>query len=339
MDHTRPDMPTSDTDHAQPLFISKLARFRHSRKCRLISTTLAIIAIALSSHYVLTRFLKAIRQIASLHLQMRPGLLLFSFFVTIICVSLGGIIWALVLRGVGGAVKWQVCMHSHLLANIGGYLPGYGWKFVGKAYLVQCEGVPMRLVSLAVLLEFAGLAATRAVIAITTLPPALLLDLGWNAVIPHLWWLRIGIWVLLLTLPLVLERVVLWLQSRDRQRWGNLVIKKGNLWLALLIMCFTWSLYGAGHALLIQSLHNTAFQQVQGIVFSTTVSFLISLLVFFVPGGIGIRESVLIYTLESTFPNVIVTVSALMSRLVLLLAEAIGALVGSWMRHQQKLCK
>ena len=107
--------------------------------------------------------------------------------------------------------------------------------------------------------------------------------------------------------------------------------------MALAIMCFTWLLYGVSFSLLVKSFYDIAPGEIGNVVFSTTTSFLVSLLMFFVPAGIGVRESVVIYMLEPTLPAAIVTVSALSSRATLLLAELLGALMGSWMSVRRRL--
>ena len=332
-------MSASDTGKSEPADPGWLTSLRRSRSWMLVSAALAVLAIGASSYYLVTKFLDAVRQIASLNVRVRPLFLLLSLLTTMACVFLGGIIWTLVLRGVGATAEWDAGMRSHLLANLGGYLPGYGWQLVGKGYLTGRQGVPMGLVSFAVALEFAGLAITRAAVALTTMPQSALIAARWDPIIPYVPWMRIAAWCLLFSSPFLLQGVSLWVRRGNPGRQSHLSMNKSLLWLVLAIMCFNWLLYGVGFALLIHSLYDIAPRQVGTIVFSTTTSFLVSLLMFFVPAGIGVRESVMIYTLERTLPAAIVTVSALASRAVLLLAELLGALVGSWMSLRSRLRK
>jgi hypothetical protein len=74
-------------------------------------------------------------------------------------------------------------------------------------------------------------------------------------------------------------------------------------------------------------------------IFSTSISWVLSLLVFFVPGGLGVRESVIIYTLGNVLPESIAVMGALTSRAILILAELSGALIGVWMWRRHPLCK
>jgi hypothetical protein len=108
-------------------------------------------------------------------------------------------------------------------------------------------------------------------------------------------------------------------------------IDKRALWLALGVMCITFVLYGAGFAVLLGAASELTLDGLAAAIFSTSSSSAISLIMFFVPAGLSVRESVIIYTLEGVFPEAMVTVGALVSRGVLVVAEVVGSLVGSWL--------
>ena len=327
-------MPASKNDITA---VGKVRRWRNSPAGRAIMALVALVAVALSAYYVVSKLAASLRQITTMHLVPRWSYALAALAVTLVCVFLGGIIWHLVLRGVGQDLGWRTCMRAHLLANLGGYLPGYGWKFVGKAYLIQRAGVPVAWVSFAVLLEFAGLAVSRAVVALSALPPAFLNRFGWEIKPGALWLSRSMAWALLLAVPWLLQILLRYLPQAARLRRTQ--IRPRPLALASLLMCFTWLLYGLGFALLTRAIFDVGPEHLASLVFSTTTSFLVSLLMFFVPAGLGVRESVLIFTLEGLLPDAIITLGALLSRVVLIIAEVLGALAGSWMGLRERLCK
>ena len=307
---------------------SPLARLRKSRSWRVAMAVLAAIAMGLSSYYVVSKLLAAAHEIAQSSLDVHLGFVGLSFAMTFGCVLLGGIIWYLVLEGLGGMLEVRACVCSHLLANLGGYLPGYGWKFVGKAYLTQRQGVSGGQTSFAVLVEFAGSALTRAVVALTTVPPAFMERLGLGAEV-SVRWLCLASWIAMLLFPWAVEKVVAWGKRSHRFPLKGLTVNKSALWLALLAMCLTWVLYGLGFSVLLRSVYHIQPDQVIAALFSTTASFLTSLLMFFVPAGLGVREGVVIYTLGSAMPEAVVTIGALLSRLVLIMAEISSVVVGA----------
>jgi uncharacterized membrane protein YbhN (UPF0104 family) len=314
------------------------ARWRQRRGWRIATTGAATVLVALSVYYIAAKLVPNVPQILALRAQLRLGPVVGSLVLTLLCGLLGGPIWYLVLRGVGGRLALRECTRAHLLANLGGYLPGYGWKHLGKALLAQRQGVPLARASSAVLIEFAGLALTRAVVALSSISVATLEAWGMAGVGPYLGALRGAAWLALLGAPWLLERGVAWLARRRPPRGGSLAIRKGALWGAMALMCATWVLFGLGLAVLLEAVQSLSGAQFLVAIFATTTSFLASLLVFFVPAGIGVRESVLILALGNALPEATVTAGTLLSRVILILAEIGGALIGlamGWRRRDQ----
>jgi len=322
----------------EPLgLVERLRAWRSSRLGKVVMALVAVVAVGLSGAFVVLRLRDSLGELATMDLSLRWSDALLALLCTFGCVLLGGVIWRLVLRGVGQELNGSACMRGHLLANLGGYLPGYGWKFVGKAVLAQRAGLPGGWVSLAVLLEFIGLAVTRLVIALWAVTPAVLQGLGLPVGTWVLWAARLIALLLMLAAPWVLA----WLTQRraNTGRLCGLTVRPCALLAALGLMCLTWLLFGLGFVFLARAVHPIVVGQVGPLIFSTTTSFLVSLLMFFVPAGLGVRESVVILTLQGVLPDAIVALLALLNRLVLIIAEVLGALLGSGIALRERLCK
>lgn len=326
--------PASDTQ-SQP--VTMAATWRRSRAWRVASALLAAALIAASSYYVVSKLSASWEQVAAMHLRVALAPLLGSFAITLLCVLAGGFTWQNVLRALGVDLALSACTRTHLLANIAGYLPGYGWKYLGKAYLTQRQGVALRTASASVLVEFAGLAYTRAVVALSAVPARLVAHFvggrGDGEVLPWLWGARVAAWVALGAGPWLFAALVRRGQrhaggATPRGLLAGLNVHSGYLGIALVSMCLTWLLFGVGLAVLFSGLQPLSAGQFVATVFSASASFLVSLLAFFVPGGLSVRESVIIYTLEGFMPAAVVTVGALVSRGVLIAAEVAGAALG-----------
>jgi uncharacterized membrane protein YbhN (UPF0104 family) len=311
--------------------------WRQKPAWRIASAVVGLLAFSLSLYYVATKLGQSIREIGEFDLTMRPGPVVVSWGLTFICVLSGGLLWHLILRGVGARVSLYQCTRIHLLANLGGYLPGYGWRFVGKAYLTQKQGIQLAVVSAAVLLEFFVLAVTRVVVALTVLPPNWLAQRGFELLQPYLVPLRVLSWAFLAVLPLAIERLAGWLRLRNVDRWGGIAVNKKPLWLALVSMSLSWLLFGLGLAALLHGLYRVRLSELPLIVYATTASSLVSLMLFVVPGGLAVREGVVIFVLEGAFPDLIVTAGALLGRAILLISELLGALVGSVMGMRERV--
>jgi uncharacterized membrane protein YbhN (UPF0104 family) len=325
----------SEENSAGPETGGPWAAWRGRPGCRFVSTGVALVAVGIASYYVVTKLVESIRSLRGIEFTLRPWPLLASFGLTCLCLVAGGLVWHLLLQGLGSSLKLKACVRMHLMSNLGAYLPGYGWRSVGKAYLTRRQGLPLRVVAAAALFEFSALALTRVVVAVTLLPRAFLSRLGLSQWAVYLDWARILAWAILLGAPWLLAVSLAWLEQRNPQRWQGIRIRKGPLYLMLGLTSANWVLYGWAVVLLFQALHPLNAQQVLPILFATTASSLVSLVLFVVPGGIAVRESVIIFVLEGLLPGSIVTLGALLSRVTLLLAELLGALIGSWMSRRR----
>jgi uncharacterized membrane protein YbhN (UPF0104 family) len=207
------------------------------------------------------------------------------------------------------------------------------------AYLTKRQGIGMKRASGAVLWEFGQVLATRMVIAVTAVPRPLLSSFMGKDVLTHLDWIRVAAWSALLASPLLANRLLRWSGSSDSEQRPVDALGKKYLWLAMALHVVGNLTYGVGFAILLTALQPIDAQQFVAAIFSTSISWVLSLLVFFVPGGLGVRESVIIYTLGNVLPESIAVMGALTSRAILILAELSGALIGVWMWRRHTLCK
>lgn len=314
-----------------PIFIT---RWRRSRWGRIAFSLLSIAIIGLTGYYVISKLISSLQQVVLARLVLKPWPIVLSVLITWLCVLSGGLTWYLLLRGVGARAGLRGCTRAHLLANIAGYVPGYGWKYLGKAYMTMQLGVPTGLASLAVFIEFIMLAVTRLAVALSFIS-----DGFWRQVIGRepgalLWLLRALAWGGVILLPWIVSLVLSGKQGRRFK--ANIVIKPAIFWLVEAMMCLVWGLFGLGFAVLLQSLTALTPSQLVAAIFATTTSYLAGLIVFFVPGGIGVRESVLIFSLAGVLPEAIVALSSILSRAVLIGAELLGALTGLGLRGRRE---
>ncbi|MBC7235682.1 MAG: flippase-like domain-containing protein [Chloroflexi bacterium] len=319
--HLRPSADGHPTTQPEP----------HAPVWRRVVTWLGLLIVCLVGYAIFRRAQTDIGQISSRLGEMNIPFTLGSLGLTLVCIVLGGISWYLVLRSTGQKPPLRECLRVQFLSNLGGYLPGYGWKYVGKGLLSR-HFAPTSAVSAAVLVEFASLAVTRLVVALVVMPASFVRRFGFA----FSWWQRGALWLfalaLLLVLPWGLPRLAALWQRRNPVRWPLPTIHALRLLGALLLMCLTWLVYGAGFGLLVRSIDPTfSWDQVPLLLFGTTASFLVGLLVFFVPAGLTIREGVILFTLEDALPPTVALTAAILSRLLLLIAELLGAAIGAIM--------
>lgn len=307
-----------------------LFEIRHSRLGRMLFTVLAVIVVGLAGYYVSTKLITSLRQVAEIHLIIKPVPVVFSLFITLFCVFLGGLIWNLILRSLGILAGFRENLRTYLLANLASYIPGYGWQYLGKAYLAARQGISPILAGSAVLTEFLCSALTRLTVSLSFFSVGLWHQITGFESDAGLWLLRLAAWLGVISLPWILNYA-------QRSKLGTFLkitqpVSVRLLWLAEVMMCLGWIIYGLGFAVLLRSMTYIPLDTLSPVIFSTTSSYLVSLLIFFVPAGIGVREGVLIYTLSGVLPEVAVSLSSVLSRIVVIIAELLGVLLGLFLR-------
>ena len=292
-------------------------------------------AVGLSIYYIVARLRENLAQLAEWRLAPAPLPLVAAFVLTFLCIILGGTSWRLVLGALGQRPPLRDCLRAQFLSNLGGYLPGYGWKFVGKGLLSRRFAQP-GMVSAAVLVEFASLAVTRMVVALAIVPAAFGQRLGLTPSWWHMALTRTLAVALLVGFPWGLRGIATLVNKRQRSRWRLPEVDARRLLTALALMGLTWIIYGLGFALLVRAIDPAITSgDAPMLIFGVTSSYLVSLLMFFVPAGLAIREGVVLLTLEHTLTPTVALAAAVLSRLVLLAAELLGAAVGALMRDRR----
>lgn len=91
----------------------------------------------------------------------------------------------------------------------------------------------------------------------------------------------------------------------------------------------TWGLFGLAFCFLVASLFPVPNSQIPSLVFSSTVSIIVSIVAFFAPVGIGVREGVMTFLLGFWLPGPYPALVAVLSRIVLIAAELLSFAVAT----------
>jgi len=260
---------------------------------------------------------------SDLSLTWRWPFLLFSWFSTLIALWLGATAWWLVLKGLGQPLGWIDAASIHLISNLAKYLPGYAWQIASKAYLTRQRGISTRLLSTAMLMEMFALLGSGTVLAAIVVKDA---SLGFPSAF-SLFVLIAGtaVFLGLLGLPF------LWPYLATHLRLPPML--QGSCYaLAILAMVAGWIWFAVSFWALAAALVPLSMTTWPLFLFSTVGSFLISLAVLFVPGGLGVRESTITFLLTPLLGAGIAALVATLSRLILVLSELSAAGLISWLR-------
>ena len=221
----------------------------------------------------------------------------------------GGLIWLNILYGLGvkPRLRWTGLFFQ---AQLGKYIPGSVWQYAGRAAVARTNGIPVGPVGKSLGVEFAAAALAAGAMAGFLL--------GW--------------WGLV-----ILAAVGVLLLAGERSRRTGLPVSVTIR--ATLLYLPAWLLLGASfwlcaHGLLAAPMHDVAIY-----LGAFAVAWLAGLLAIYAPGGLGVREAVLVALLSSRIGAADALVVAAASRLVLILVDVVlaGIATVALRRHPPQL--
>ncbi len=210
---------------------------------------------------------------------------------------------------------------------IGKYLPGKFWQIAGSTYLAAKKGIPEGISVTSFVLGqvysvLSGLTLVGCVVAFGVLEGSkgLMLTLKWTS-IP-----AIALMVIFAMKPNLIEKpmnVALRLFKRESVK---IELKLSKAVEIFLLFGGCWFVFGLGFWLFMNSLVATGFGLYLDLTAIHTAAMVIGFLSLFAPGGIGVREGVLVLFLSSfsEFPTPLPSAIALSFRLMVTLSELIS---------------
>ncbi len=238
--------------------------------------------------------------------------------------SLYAWMWCLIVRRLGGRLSYRQAFRIWFLANLGRYVPGKIWQFVGWLYLGDQAGIGhiQILTSIAVNLGLQTL--TGLGLGLMTLA------LVWGGDLMARFWplfLLVPLGLVFASRPEVMEAVLNWGLVRFKRQPVKLGLRAGDMALFTLGHIGCWVAYGGAFCLFVCSLRPVSIRDVPLLGATYAAAWVIGFLSFLTPGGIGIREGVLAYLLGLWLPVPVAVVIGLLSRLWVTAGELIGAAI------------
>jgi hypothetical protein len=203
---------------------------------------------------------------------------------------------------------------------LGRYIPGKVWQFLGWFYLFEREGVsPVQTLT--------SIAVNQVIQNITGLALAFVVLTGLRStelsgrLLPFLIVIPLGLVVIQ---PSVLERLLNW--GLHLFRRGPVVIEL-TAWdlarfAAFHLLC--WLGYGLAFYLFTRALYPAPLEWLPALTGIFAGAWVIGFLSFLAPGGLGVREGILVYLLGFYLPAHVAIVVTLLSRLWVTAAELMG---------------
>ncbi|MGI9078854.1 MAG: lysylphosphatidylglycerol synthase domain-containing protein [Gemmatimonadaceae bacterium] len=235
--------------------------------------------------------------------------------------------WRLMLRAWRENLEPLDAAHIWFVSNLGKYVPGKVWQIAAMAAMAQQRGV-------------SPVAATGSslLVNLTNIVSGFLLVLGSGASVLSLStssgpWLGGAISLMLLaallSLPILLPYVAQLARRVTGREFNIPDIPARAVWLSAIGTALAWIMYGIAFQLLAASLDLSNAGATGGYIAVYTSSYLVGYLTLIAPGGIGVRETMLVAGLSTlglaSEPNA--WVLAIVSRLWLTVLEIVPGLL------------
>jgi glycosyltransferase 2 family protein len=225
-----------------------------------------------------------------------------------------GFVWLAILRRLRVDVRpWHVGVF--LQAQLGKYIPGSVWQYAGRATLARAYGLPWRAVAVSLPIELVASALAGAA-------GSLLLLGGWGAASALLLLLAlssVGAPPLEPRARLLLRRAV---RGRNVEGAVAAAARAVGPYAAIL------AVYGFGFWLTAKALFDVPAADVPRYVGAFVAAWLAGLVAIYAPGGIGVREAVLVAVLRGKLGSSDALVVAAASRALLTFVDVVAAAIG-----------
>jgi hypothetical protein len=292
-------------------------------RSRWLKVIAAAVVVGLSFLYLGRQMARGFQQLDLATLQVRWPPLILSLGLFSVSTYIGGLCWSLILAGLGHPRPLRQSLKIHLSANIAKYLPGFAWQILGKAYLCRGQGIGPEAIAVGIFCEFAGVFVTGLWVACPLLPSTWLA--AWNLRPLQAW--RWPCWIALSGVMAAAPALLRWAVGRWPQRMRDLTIHARPLWLTLAWMIAAWCALGSAVFLCTTALYPLQYSAWPSLTCAWATTSLLSLVIIFVPTGIGIKEGALTFLLGLQIPGAIAAVVAILTRVLSVLGEVLWFLV------------
>lgn len=249
-----------------------------------------------------------------------------SILVTAFGTWLGAVSWWIVLRVFRRELSFSDVMSIQFKSNLVKYIPGIGWQLVSKTHMTAKNGVPLDVVILGMLFEFGEIILTGLILAAFFIPSNLNLTTSiYTFIVQNSHVLRISALILVVIFPFVFQLILKTLRIvKDFQK-----LDLGWVLLLFALLCFTWTINSIGFSFAYNALETQMRLSLSISLFIVTLTFVSGLLVFIVPGSLGVRESLFILFLTPLTGGGIAGVIAIIYRIITISSEILALLADS----------
>ncbi len=256
-----------------------------------------------------------------------------SFGVLLIHLLAQVVVWQFIILKLGCKLSFRTVFQLLALANLGAYVPGRIWQMTGLFYLADKEQIPKKVTGTALLLSNALNLGAGALVFLVSLS----FGFARATTATVVWLILVVIVSMLVSHPQVIQGALNLLLG-----WlGRSPVQFQLCWRDVLLFVslygMTWLLYGGSLVLLAGAMTAVSPEMIPRFMGAGAASYVPGYLAFVVPGGLGVREATLSGLLVSYLPLQTAIAISIFSRLLLVAAQALCAVVALLFRWIDQL--
>jgi len=235
--------------------------------------------------------------------------------------------WLILMRGFGANLTMLQTIKGYIPSFIPRYIPGTVWGYLSRSeWLINQHGISFKISTIGSVLELAFSITANIVIILSSFLIA-------NVTQKFIWWptLVVGLILVFFVVATAFQIIIKLIKQNIHSTFPN--IRFSTVYTCLLLFAATWALYGIGlRYLFLGFLANPlTFNPIEILYFARIygLSWLIGLIVFIAPSGLGFREITLSYLLQHSMRVAIsqsISIGVFM-RFVVLISEMLWLLL------------
>jgi uncharacterized membrane protein YbhN (UPF0104 family) len=294
-----------------------------------ILTRLAqVVVIILIFYFLLKGLISNWNQVEDFDWKFNYPLLALSFGLQITALAWLVGVWGRVLGHTGSSISYLKLFKVWFFSNLGRYLPGKVWQFLGMVYMLEKRGVPPRKSFSTAILAQSFSVISGLLIAFLFLGVNLYSQFFARSPLLVVVMVVFGLFVLVIVFhPRLLNRIINWGLGILKREKISLDITSKDVIIYILAYSVSWLLFGLAFLVFIKAMAEASFGMYPSLTGAFAFAFNIGFLALFVPGGIGVREGILVLLLSTLFPVPVATLISLLARLWVTVAELLCFLI------------
>lgn len=269
-------------------------------------------------------------QLSEEDIVVDPVLLLVSVVLLAMYMLGRALIWHYLTQLFDVAIDLRKSVSAWLWSQLGKYIPGKVFLFLGRLDFYQRAGKPVAPVAVAFGVELVG---TFSASIATVLVGVATVDVPemqrWR---PLLWMGAVVLTVLLH--PRVLQTVIQIVARILKRKSFEVTLTYGQLLRFVLLYTVNWMVFGAAFLVLVNSFTSLPADEFLFVTGAFSFASMVGMVAVFVPSGLGVREGILGFFLAQVISTPLALIAALVARIWFTVVELGMALASSVVLHE-----